>query len=320
MPIQTTQLPRNLMTTKQSDTPADQLWDPYRYLEGIPGKGLRVTHIQAFNTLLQAPEKVVENITWLVERLHNVSLLLDDIEDHAVLRRGRPVAHTIYGIPRTINTASYVMIRTLHEACGVFPECQEVLFEELMALHEGQGMELYWRDMHICPSEEEYKTMVFNKTGGLYRLAVKLLQGYSPHKGLNLVNIADMFGILYQIQDDLLNLSSERYKKNKGFAEDISEGKYSFPVIHCLDNRSSTPAVELAGILKEHTNDVELKERALNILIETGSIAYTQKTIARYYYQALKEIDDLNLPDSEPLKKLLDKLIVVPILPLEEQA
>jgi len=30
----------------------------------------------------------------------------------------------------------------------------------LLELHQGQGMDIYWRDSHICPSEEDYKEMV----------------------------------------------------------------------------------------------------------------------------------------------------------------
>ena len=33
---------------------------------------------------------------------------VDDIEDNSKLRRGVPVAHSIYGVPSTINTANYV--------------------------------------------------------------------------------------------------------------------------------------------------------------------------------------------------------------------
>ena len=37
------------------------------------------------------------------------------------------------------------------------------------------GMEIYWRDNFICPSEEEYKIMITRKTGGLFNLAVRYL-------------------------------------------------------------------------------------------------------------------------------------------------
>lgn len=42
-------------------------------------------------------------------------------------------------------------------------------------------MEIYWRDLVVCPSEEEYIAMVNYKTGGLFRLAVKLMQACSPN-------------------------------------------------------------------------------------------------------------------------------------------
>lgn len=40
-------------------------------------------------------------------------------------------------------------------------------------------MELYWRDSLTCPTEEDYLEMVGNKTGGLFRLAVKLMEAES---------------------------------------------------------------------------------------------------------------------------------------------
>lgn len=40
---------------------------------------------------------------------------MDDVEDNSELRRGLPVAHTIYGIPQTINTANYVYFLAVQE-------------------------------------------------------------------------------------------------------------------------------------------------------------------------------------------------------------
>ena len=54
--------------------------------------------------------------------------------------------------------------------------CEEINVDELINLHRGQGMDLFWRDSLTCPTEEEYIEMVNNKTGGLLRLAVKLMQ------------------------------------------------------------------------------------------------------------------------------------------------
>jgi geranylgeranyl diphosphate synthase type 3 len=40
---------------------------------------------------------------------------MDDVEDNSELRRGEPVAHTIYGVPQTINTANYVYFLAIQE-------------------------------------------------------------------------------------------------------------------------------------------------------------------------------------------------------------
>jgi geranylgeranyl diphosphate synthase, type III len=87
------------------------------------------------------------------------------------------VAHNIFGVAQTINSANYAYfvaqekIRELNQ-----PRAYEVFTEELLRLHRGQGMDLYWRDTLACPTEEEYIEMILNKTGGLFRLGVKLMQ------------------------------------------------------------------------------------------------------------------------------------------------
>jgi geranylgeranyl diphosphate synthase type 3 len=59
------------------------------------------------------------------------------------------------------------------------PKLIQIFTDELLNLHRGQGMELYWRDSLTCPSEVDYLEMVGNKTGGLFRLAIKLMQAES---------------------------------------------------------------------------------------------------------------------------------------------
>ena len=45
--------------------------------------------------------------------------------------------------------------------------------------------------------------------------------------------LVNLIGIYFQIRDDLMNLSvNTTYTSNKGFAEDLTEGKFSFPVVH----------------------------------------------------------------------------------------
>lgn len=112
----------------------------------------------------------------LTTRLNSI----DDVQDNSVLRRGIPVAHNIFGTAQTINSANYVYFLALQEVRKLnSPAAMEIYTEELLNLHKGQGMDLFWRDTLTCPTEEEYLEMVDNKTGGLFRLAVKLMQAES---------------------------------------------------------------------------------------------------------------------------------------------
>jgi geranylgeranyl diphosphate synthase type 3 len=156
------------------------LQGPYDYLISQPGKGIRSQLISAFDEWLEVPPESLEIITKVVGMLHTASLLVDDVEDSSLLRRGLPVAHSIFGTAQTINSANYVYFCALQEVQKLKnPKAITIFTEELLNLHRGQGMDLYWRDSLTCPTEEDYLEMVGNKTGGLFRLAIKLMQAES---------------------------------------------------------------------------------------------------------------------------------------------
>jgi geranylgeranyl diphosphate synthase type 3 len=111
--------------------------------------------------------------------------------------------------------------------------------------------------------------MVNNKTGGLLRLAVKLMQTCSssdmylltPHCVLRQVDCSDyvplvnLIGILFQIRDDYQNLQDTQYTNNKGLCEDITEGKFSFPIIHAILSRpDDRQLISIFSIPQVHMN------------------------------------------------------------------
>ena len=284
---------------------------PYDYLFGHPGKDIRSALIKAFDEFLRVPPMSLSVITKVVGMLHTSSLLIDDVQDGSVLRRGVPVAHNIFGTAQTINSANYVYFLALKELQNLEnrDEAQEIFTNELLNLHRGQGMDLYWRDTLTCPTEDDYLEMVQNKTGGLFRLAVKLMQAESSEKGrIDCVPLVNIMGLIFQICDDYLNLSSSVYTKNKGLCEDLTEGKFSFPVIHSI--RTNPSNLQLINILKQKTQDEEVKRYAVKYMESTGSFDYCKKVIRELKGKALALIIEMDGGEgrSTDIRKILDQM------------
>ncbi|KIW54121.1 hypothetical protein PV05_06504 [Exophiala xenobiotica] len=308
--------PENLAPRRLGEwTPQKEkiIMGPYDYLFAHPGKDIRSALIKAFNSFLDVPPQSLEIITKVVGMLHTSSLLIDDVQDGSQLRRGVPVAHNIFGVAQTINSANYVYFLALQELQRLEnrDEAMEIFTTELLNLHRGQGMDLYWRDTLTCPTEDDYLEMVQNKTGGLFRLAVKLMQAESPEKGrIDCVPLVNLMGLVFQICDDYLNLSSGTYTKNKGLCEDLTEGKFSFPVIHSI--RSNPANLQLINILKQKTTDDGVKRYAVAYMETTGSFEYSRKVVKELKAKAgdlIAEMDSGSGRGSQ-VKAILDMMDV----------
>ncbi|KEF51334.1 uncharacterized protein A1O9_12684 [Exophiala aquamarina CBS 119918] len=309
-------LPENLTPRKMGDwTPQKEkiILGPYDYLFAHPGKDIRSALIKAFDAFLHVPSKSLDIITGVVGMLHTSSLLIDDVQDGSQLRRGIPVAHNIFGTAQAINSANYVYFLALQNLQHLTnkDEAIEIFTTELLNLHRGQGMDLYWRDTLTCPTEDDYLEMVQNKTGGLFRLAVKLMQAESGEKGrIDCVPLVNLMGLIFQICDDYLNLSSTIYTKNKGLCEDLTEGKFSFPVIHSI--RSNPGNLQLINILKQKTTDDQVKKYAVSYMENTGSFEYTRRVVKELKEKAATLISEMDAGSGkgDQVKLILDRMDV----------
>ncbi|KAH6609508.1 geranylgeranyl pyrophosphate synthase [Trichoderma cornu-damae] len=285
---------------------------PFEYVVSHPGKDFRAQLISAFDAFLQVPPASLEIITKVVGMLHEASLLVDDVQDSSELRRGFPVAHNIFGVAQTINSANYIYFAALQELVKLGNQGVIRLFaEELINLHRGQGMDLFWRETLTCPTEDDYLEMVGNKTGGLFRLGIKLMQAESS-TAVNCVPLIDIIGLIFQIRDDYMNLSSNEYSHNKGMCEDLTEGKFSFPVIHSV--RADPVDHQLINILKLKTVDVQVKRYAVSFMESKGSFDYTRRVVETLIERARKMVEELDGGSGKAagIHKILDKMVISP--------
>lgn len=97
-------------------------------------------------------------------------------------------------------------------------------------------------------------------------------------------------GVAFQIQDDLLNLEGEEFKKTKGYnGEDIHEGKITLMVIHHLQNAKNPN--ELVEILKKRTDDQVEIQRAIELLKSTDSLNYARKRMHKLLEDSYAKLD-----------------------------
>jgi len=169
-------------------------------------------------------------------------------------------------------------------------------------------MDLFWRDTLTCPDENDYLEMVGNKTGGLFRLAVQLMKAESS-SDKDYVPLVNIIGLLFQIRDDYMNLASAEYTDNKGMCEDLTEGKFSFPVIHSI--RANPQNRQLINILKQKTTDDEVKKYAVKYMQSTGSFAYCEQVMKELKARALSMIETIDDGSGQGagVKIILDKMV-----------
>lgn len=290
---------RNNTPITRGDPLTDVLSQPYTYLEQLPGnnKKIRAHFLQAFNDLyfgIQNPP-LLQAMNEVVDILHDCLLIIDDVEDSSTVRRGATAAHLRYGIPSTINCVNYMYFVAIHKANqlsklytkdeGVQKQINDhvnqVIIDEMLNLHHGQGVDIYWRDnKHSIPlpTEEEYLEMVMDKTGGLLRIMVKLLQAFKPASSDTSVPLTSLIGMIYQLRDDYFNLTSDKYSHMKGMVgEDLIEGKFSFPILHSLRGNRESSVGELLyqHDLEGRKHQGELIKQAIEFMEGDGSLEYT---------------------------------------------
>ncbi|XP_040565275.1 terpene synthase [Lepeophtheirus salmonis] len=296
----------NIPFSKDCDEKEDKLLlEPYTYLLQAKGKNIRKKMLTAFNKWLNIPTDKLNKIIEIIQILHNASLLLDDIEDNGILRRGIPTSHKIYGEPRTINCANYAMFIALERVIELnHPLASKIFSEQLIELHRGQGMEIYWRDSYQCPTEEEYRKMSIRKTGGLFALGVRLMQLFSESKS-NYLELVDLLGLYFQVRDDYAGLVMSEYHFSKGFAEDLTEGKFSFLFVHAI--KTNEEDNQIINILRKRTTEDSIKKHCIHLLEQCGSFEYTKNVLKDLDSKARTEVHRLG--GNPLLDALLDELM-----------
>jgi geranylgeranyl diphosphate synthase type I len=252
------------------------------------------------------------------EILHNGTIIVDDVEDGATMRRGGPALHHVYGTDVALNAGNAMYFLPLkviaRDPAGLPPErrlaAYEMLMDELNRTHLGQGMDIRWHnERSIEVSEAEYLEMCACKTGCLGRIVARLaaiVTDQPPEVERRAARFAERMSIAFQIGDDILDVehaATEGGAFGKGIGNDVREGKRTLLAIHAAANAPPERAARLETILRAPENTDDEVAEAVEILRAGGSVEYAREHALSLAAEARTHLDELDLA-AEPAEHL----------------
>ncbi len=297
------------------------LYDAATHLIKAGGKRLRPLATVLAGRMYGLPEELGVVAGASVEILHNFTLVHDDIIDNDNLRRGVPTVHVMWGVPTAIVAGDVLFSKSfevLSRLASKLPADRVVKSVQRLAwaattIAEGQALEFELSRRNDV-SIEDYITMVYKKTAALFDASLVIgatLAGANDSELNKLSRYAWGVGIAFQIQDDILGLTSDEKVLGKPIYSDIREGKRTILVIHALNNLPESKKLKLLSILgKKGASREELVEAA-RIIESAGSIDYARKEAERYLREGLKALEETNPIDAKARELLKDLAIYV---------
>jgi|Deesub1362A_J573_1020465.scaffolds.fasta_scaffold00004_432 octaprenyl-diphosphate synthase len=217
----------------------------------------------------------------VIETVHTASLLHDDVVDGAELRRGKPVAHSIWGNQVVILVGDFLYSKALKHAVSFkSQQIMEALSSATTSMTEGELLQLQ-KSGDVSITEEEYLKIISSKTGVLISAACRIggiLGDVSPEKEQALAEFGLKAGIAFQMADDILDYMADEGDLGKRLGKDLEEGKITLPLICLLKAVSGAEREEIKGMIEHGLSDDSLHRildlfKLYNVLEESVSRA-----------------------------------------------
>jgi geranylgeranyl pyrophosphate synthase len=214
------------------------LYAPLHEFLSRPGKEFRAELLEQCWHLGVRKDPPPPELALMVEALHAGSLIIDDIEDASLERRGRPALHHLMGVPTALNAGNWLyfwpfrLLEQIETSVEVRAEAHRLLTQALLECHYGQALDLSIRFSDLEQGEVAgvVRTIAELKTGSLVGLAAGL-GALVAGADSNIVAAATHFGrglgTGLQMLDDLSGLVKEE-RSAKGL-EDVTHGRPTWP-------------------------------------------------------------------------------------------
>ncbi len=227
----------------------------YSLLSG--GKRIRAILVLAVCDMLGGDMSAAEEFAAAVEMLHCYSLIHDDLPcmDDDDYRRGRPSCHKAFG-ESTATLAGDVLLTEAFETILGADAAPQIRVNAAKALAEGSGsrgmilgqeLDIAWEEK--SPTREILDEIHHYKTGALINAAVQMGAAAAQCKQEQcniLKQYAFDLGLVFQIVDDVLDVTATSEALGKPVGSDAENGKVTFATLYGTDG-----AMKLAQQINE---------------------------------------------------------------------
>ncbi|HEX8273341.1 MAG TPA: polyprenyl synthetase family protein [Longimicrobiaceae bacterium] len=285
------------------------------------GKRIRARLALAAMEALDEPREA--GVAWAAacELLHNATLVHDDLQDGDRVRRGRPTVWALHGPAQAVNAGDlllmlpYLALEQLEAGLDRRWTLARALAGHAAAVVRGQAAELA-----LDPWSETdwpaYRAIAEGKTGPLFQLPVEgaaVLAGRTPEEARRLACGFRALGLLFQLQDDVLDLYGEKGRGAPG--SDLREGKISALVVeHLALHPGDAPWLrELLAAPRRDTPQADV-ELAVERFRTGGAL---ERVLARIDAAAREALGAAGLADEPGLRHLAAELAAVALHPIE---
>lgn len=254
-----------------------------------------------------------------VELLHNASLVHDDIQDGDATRRGKPALWARYGAAQAINTGDLLLMLPFR-ALSAYPAEAQAALVQILAEYAESTARGQIRELALTASQhkrwDDYFRAVSGKTGTLFALPVRgaaELAGLLPDRARAIASTFDSIGILYQLQDDLIDLFDAKGRGTRG--SDLYEGRLSAVVLTHLDLHPDDADAVFAvwGKPRSQTTEAEV-ERIIARFEEGGAV---EQLLGRIERLASELLGSDALSYSEQIHAVARELVARVLAPLD---
>ncbi len=161
-----------------------------------------------------------------IELMHTASVVHDDINDHGIMRRGRPSVNATWGRTFALLTGDF-LFTAVYELMAPYGDLNVDLARAATALVEGETLQAAAvKDKDF--SREVYMRVIALKTAALFRAAGAIgarLADAGPREVGALADYGFNLGLAFQMVDDILDLVADEERLGKTAGIDLDQGR-----------------------------------------------------------------------------------------------